>query len=121
MEKDNRILLVDRDTDFINELTNYLLAAGYKNIESIDNCASALTKLKLNHFDIVIMDIFAPDMKGLEYVRKIRKLKPEIKTFLMIKPEHKEIINKELLREAKLKCVLKPFIKQNLLNSIKEL
>lgn len=118
MKKDKRILIVDRDTDFVNELTNYLLTAGYRNIESLDSYASALRRIKQNHFDIVLMDIFTSNMEGLDYAQKIKHLKPETKIFLMIEPEHQKLVDKELLRKAKFKCVLKPFIKQNLLESI---
>lgn len=115
VEKDKHILIVDRDTSFADELTNFLLAAGYRNIESLDNYKGALVRVKQNSFDVVLMDIFNPEMKGLEYAEKIRFLKPKIKIFLLIEPEHHALINNELLREFKFKCVFKFLIKENLL------
>jgi len=117
MKKYKQILIVGRDTNFINELTNYLLAAGYNNIESFDSYQSAITRLKQNSFDIVLMDIFTPEMKELKYAHKIRSLKPKINIFLMIEPEHQEMINKGILREDKFKCVFKLYIKECLLES----
>lgn len=118
MRKDKRILIVDRDTDFVDELTNYLLAGGCRNIESANSYKDGLRRMKKNHFDIVLMDIFAPDMEGFKYAREIRRFKPETEILLIIEPDHQELVNKELLWEARFKCVLKPFIKQNLLESI---
>ena len=118
MKKDKRILIVHRDTDFVNGLINYLLAGGYRNIESANSYKDGLRRMKKNHFDIVLMDIFAPDMEGFKYAREIRRLRPETEILLIIEPDHQELVNKELLREARFKCVLKPFIKQNLLESI---
>ena len=118
MRKDKRILIVDRDRDFVSELINYLLAGGYGNIESANSYSRALTRMRQNHFDIVLMDISAPDMEGFKYAREIRRFRPETETLLIIEPDHQELVNKKLLREARFKCVLKPFIKQNLLESI---
>lgn len=118
MEKNKRILIVDKDTDFVNELTNYLLAGGFRNIESTENIGKALARLKENYFDIVLMDVFSPEMKGIDYIQKIRCLKPEIKTFLMIEPEHQKLIDEKLLNKTDLKCVIKPLIKQSIFKSI---
>jgi len=118
MKKYEQILILGRDIYFINELNNFLLAAGYRNIELLESYKSGLMKLKQNSIDIVMMDIFSPEMKEIKYAQKIRFLKPKIEIFLMIEPEHHELISEELLREAKFKCVFKPLIKENLLDSL---
>ena len=99
-------------------MTNYLLAGGYRNIESVNSWKDGLRRMKQNHFGIVLMDIFAPDMKGIEYAREIRRSRPDTETLLIIEPDHQKLVNKELLRETRFKCVLKPFVEQNLLESI---
>jgi len=119
VERDERILIVDRDRDFANELTNYLLAAGYRNIESMDDYPKALIRMRQNQFDIVLMDVFAPEMKGLEYLQEIRRLKPEIKTFLMIEPGHQPVVNGKIKEEVKFDCVVKSTITQNLLGHLR--
>ena len=121
MEKDERILIVDGDADFVNELTNCLLAAGYRNIESAENHEDVLTTVKRDHFDVLMMDILAPAMKGLSYAREVKRLNPDTKIFLMIELEHQKMVSEKALSEANLKCVLKPFMKQHLLTSISEL
>lgn len=120
MTKNTRILVVDRDVDFVNELTNFLLAGGYSNIESVNSYRDAFTRLKQNHFDIVLMEIFAPDMKGLEYVREIRHLKPEIKTFLMIEPELQPVVNGKTKGKLKFDCLIKSSITQDFLDHLKD-
>lgn len=114
-----RILIVDRDIDFVNELTNYLLAAGYRNILSVTKYNDALTVLKQDHFDIVLMEIFAPDLEGLNYAYEIKSLKPETKTFLMIEPEHQELINGKIKEKDKFDCLMKSTITQNLLGHLR--
>ena len=120
MGKNKRILIVDRDADFVYQLTNFLLAGGYSNIESVNSYRDAFTKLKQNHFDIVLMEIFAPDMKGLEYIQEIRHLKPEIKTFLMMEPELQPALNEKTRGKLKFDCLIKSTITQDFLDHLKE-
>ncbi len=119
MKKDKRILIVDRDTDSRSELANFLLAAGYRNIKLASSYPDVLSTIKRVRFDVVLMDIFAPDLKGLNYAQEIKGLMPETSVFLMIEPEHQKAIDKEISNE--IKCVLKPSMKQYLLASICEL
>ncbi|MBA7633211.1 hypothetical protein ES703_40773 [subsurface metagenome] len=119
MGKSKRILIVDRDTDFACQLTNFLLAGGYSNIESVNSYRDALISIRQNHFDIVLMDIFGPDMKGLDYAWEIKCLKPETKTFLMIEPEHQELINGRIKEKVKFDCLTKSTITKNLLGYLR--
>ena len=119
MAENTRILVVDRDTDFLNELANFLLASGYRNILLVSNYNDALTVLKQNYFDIILMEIYAPDLKGLDYAREIKRLKPKTKTFLMIGPEHQELINRNVEEDLEFDCLMKSTITQDLLGHLK--
>lgn len=119
MGENKRILIVDRDTYFVNELINYLLAGGYRNIESVNSYRDAFAKLKQNHFDIVLMEIFAPGMKGFEYVQEIKNLSPEITMFLMIESDYQPKINGKIKKKVKFDCLVKSTITQNLLGQLR--
>lgn len=119
MANSTRILVVDRNVDFVNELTNFLLASGYRNISSVGNYDDALTVFKQNHTDIVLMEVYAPDLKGLDYAREIKRLKPETKTFLMIEPEHKELIDGNVEENLEFDYVMKSTITQDLLGYLR--
>ena len=118
MGKNKRILIVDRDTYFVYQLTNFLLAGGYNNIESVNSYRDALISIRQNHFDIVLMEIFAPVMKGLDYVQEIRHLRPEIKTFLMIEPKLQPILNGKGEEKLEFDCLMKSTITHDLLERI---
>ena len=119
MDKDKRILIVARDTDFLNELANFLLADGYRNVKLASSYSDVLSMIKRIRFDVILMDIFAPALKGMNYAQEIKRMIPETRVFLMIEPEHQKQIKGEVLN--KVKCLLKPFVKQYLLTSISEL
>ena len=118
MEKDKRILIVDKDTDFLGELANFLLADGYRNVKLASSYSEVLSLIEQIRFDVVLMDIFAPALKGMNYAQEIKRVMPETRVFLMIEPEHQKMIKGEVLN--KVKCLLKPFMKQYLLTSISE-
>ena len=120
MGKSKRILIVDRDTDFACQLTNFLLAGGYSNIESVNSYRDALISIRQNHFDIVLMDIFDPDMKGFDYAWEIKRLKPKTKTFLMIEEEHQELINGKIKENLGFDCLMKSTIIQDFLDHLKD-
>jgi two-component SAPR family response regulator len=119
MANNTHILVVDRDVDFVNDLTNFLLASGFRNILSVSNYSDALTVLKQNQADIVLMEIYAPDLKGLDYARAIKRIKPKTKTFLMIRPEHQELIDGNIKGNLEFDCLVKSTITQDLLGHLK--
>jgi DNA-binding NarL/FixJ family response regulator len=78
-EQKIRIMIVEDDeiiregfVSIINESEKFYCQAGY------ENCESALKQFKQENPDIVLMDIELPGMSGIDGIKKIRKIKPEI-------------------------------------------
>lgn len=65
-----RILLVEDNID-TQILVKYLLY-GYE-VESANNCAEAIEKIKHNHYSLIITDIKLPDRTGTYLAEKIRE------------------------------------------------
>ena len=68
-----RILLVDDNMKSVFVLSKQLADYGMDTTIA-DNGLTALNKVKLNHFDIIVMDIMMPTMDGYEAIREIRKI-----------------------------------------------
>ena len=68
-----RILLVDDNMKSVFVLSKQLADYGMDTTIA-DNGLTALDKIKLNHFDIIVMDIMMPTMDGYEAIREIRKI-----------------------------------------------
>ncbi|MCK4576589.1 hypothetical protein KAU34_09300 [candidate division WOR-3 bacterium] len=75
--------------------------------------------LKQNNFDIVLMEIYAPDLEGLNSAWEIKRLKPEIETLLMIEPEQQQVINGRNKVKDKFDCLMKSTITQDLLDHLR--
>ena len=73
----NRILLIDDEEDFLVTMAGILEGRGY-DVIAVSNCKEALRTLHENAVDLVIVDIFMPDMDGLEFIRKVIRDNPEL-------------------------------------------
>lgn len=73
MEK-NKILIVDDDKNICELLELYLLNAGFET-DICNDAHTALDKLLANVYDVILLDVMLPDMKGYELCRAIKEKK----------------------------------------------
>lgn len=76
MEGKTQILIVDDDAGMRSTLSDILIEEGYA-VVSYGKGVEALSWLKKNQFDIVILDIKLPDIDGMKLLEEIRQLNPE--------------------------------------------
>ncbi len=67
-----RILVIDDDTSVRNTITIVLQAKGFE-VATAANGREGLAQIAAGQFDAVILDIFMPEMDGLEAIRCIRE------------------------------------------------
>jgi DNA-binding NtrC family response regulator len=77
-----RILVVDDERNIRNNLTMVLESAGYK-VDASGDGEDALTKCKERHYDIAFVDIQMPKMGGLELLRYLRTLRPNLAVVIL--------------------------------------
>ncbi|MFA4901270.1 MAG: response regulator [Desulfobaccales bacterium] len=70
-----RILLVDDEERFRDNLQKMLKAQGLT-VTAMDSGNAALTELKLQPYDVVLLDIRMPGMDGLATLAEIKKIAP---------------------------------------------
>ncbi|MBI5403669.1 MAG: response regulator transcription factor [Ignavibacteriae bacterium] len=66
------ILIIDDDTKLNALLSEYLTNNGYSCTAS-ELPSDALSKIKKNNFDLIILDVMLPEMDGFEVCKTIRK------------------------------------------------
>lgn len=71
--KNTKILLVDDQELNRDVLAHRLNKSGYK-ITSVTNGQEALTLLKNNSFDLILLDIMMPDISGIEVLKELRSM-----------------------------------------------
>ena len=77
-----RILVVDDERNIRNNLTMVLESAGYK-VDASGDGEDALAKSKERHYDIAFVDIQMPKMGGLELLRYLRTLRPNLAVVIL--------------------------------------
>ena len=77
-----KILIVDDDPSIRNMLTIVLKKSGY-GVVSTDSGRSTLDKLKKETFDLIISDIKMQDINGIELLKKIKSISPEIPVIMI--------------------------------------
>jgi DNA-binding NtrC family response regulator len=82
MEKTFDILVVDDDENLSSNLQDVLEAEGYRTAISL-NAETALALCRGKIFDLAIVDIYLPDVSGIELINELTILSPEI-TFIIM-------------------------------------
>ncbi|WP_313756331.1 response regulator transcription factor [Tissierella sp.] len=93
MEK--KILILDSDKSFVKGLKYSLEQDGYI-IDMISNGKDILEKLKINNYDLILLDLILPDSNGLNVCQAIRNVS---QVPIIVITEKDEDINKILALE----------------------
>jgi len=71
--KDARILLVDDEVVFANNMSKLLTRRGYR-VKAVNSGDEALRALMDNPFDVMVLDLKMPGMDGIATMQEMRKL-----------------------------------------------
>jgi CheY-like chemotaxis protein len=72
-----RVLVVDDDRGFRSALAKSLKVVGYEILEA-QNGVEALQVVEQQPVDVVITDIYMPEKEGLETIKALRRVRPEV-------------------------------------------
>ena len=111
------ILILDDDMRQLAMLKNTLTAEGYE-CDVCDNRNTALNILERRPYDILLTDIFLPEMRGLEVVSKAKQLWPEM-TALVMTGSFDNKAYQEIVRVGAADFIKKPFLTDELLIRIR--
>ncbi len=101
-----RILILDDDSDFNNLLTDIYAQADYEVVSERDPEA-AVVLFRNDHFDLVVTDQKMPGLSGEEFIREIKRLKPEVPVIMVSGYLDNDTI-RNLIREGVGGVFLKP-------------
>jgi DNA-binding NtrC family response regulator len=82
MDTTLRVLIVDDEDDFRETIVKRLNARKIQS-EGAASGVKALEVLKDKDFDVIVLDVKMPDMDGIETLRHIKKMKPEIEVIML--------------------------------------
>ena len=112
------ILIVDDDVSVRKTLSSILSAEGYV-VEAVDNGKEALKAVEKQLFDVVLIDIELPDIKGVDLLSKLKQKQPRMVRIIITGfPSMDNAIN--AVNEGADGYVLKPFDPEQLLKTIRK-
>lgn len=78
----NKILIVDDEQVVLETLLHSLGRKGYK-VETAASGQEALEKAKKSRFDVALLDIKLPDIDGIQTLKELKKINPEIEAIMI--------------------------------------
>jgi len=113
-----KVLIVD-DAKFMRGLIRKSLEeAGFEVVGEAENGDQAIELLKSTDPDVVTLDIVMPDKNGLEVLREMLKIKPNLNVIIVSAMGQTDIIA-EALRIGAKDYVIKPFQPQVVVDVIR--
>ncbi len=116
---DSKLLLVDDNAEFLDSTKDVLEDAGYL-VMTAANGEEALSLVREQAFEIILMDIKMPGLNGLETFIKMKEQNTEVRVILFTAYSMNELIQKAL-HEGVYDVLYKPLEMPRLLRLIKEI
>ena len=113
-----KLLIID-DNKSIHSLFSCIFKDSQYKISNAKNGEEALEMIRWEDFKIIFLDLVMPKMYGLEFIKKIRELKPGKcpKIVLMTGADADELI-KEAFELGAIGCLYKPFEEKEVLDML---
>ena len=119
------ILIIDDDFHVRNILKESLRGKGYL-ITEADNGKKGVELCRTRKFDLVMVDIFMPEMGGIEFIKELQQFSPETKIIAMSGGEEHHFFTSNIplnsaIAKGALRSFKKPFQIKDLLLAAEEL
>ncbi|MFJ7951693.1 response regulator transcription factor [Lysinibacillus sp. NPDC096418] len=115
---ENKILIIDDDTDLCYLLKNYLMLENY-NVTICNDGASGIKEGISNTYQLIILDIMLPIMNGFEVLTTIRKTSSV--PILMLTAKDSEVDKVSGLRLGADDYLTKPFLQNEFIARVQSL
>ena len=112
-----RILIVDDEPDMLVLLSRIIREETAHQVTTESNPAKALELFGEGHFDLVVLDLKMPKMSGLELLRQVKKIKPDVSVVIITAFASIETAV-EAIREGAFDYITKPFQRERILLTI---
>ncbi len=77
------ILIVDDEKEYVELLKSLLADEGYNNVLTLTNPREVISTLQETKVDLILLDIYMPEMNGLDVLENISRLTPEVPVIIV--------------------------------------
>jgi CheY-like chemotaxis protein len=102
-----RVLLIDDEERFVQNLAKLLRGRDFEVTTALDGAAGAAAVDHNDGFDVVLLDVKMPGMDGIETLRRIKEISPDTEVIMLT--GHADVeTGIEAMREGALDYLMKP-------------
>jgi two-component system response regulator VanR len=116
---ESKFILV-ADENYLTETISSILEDSNLMVDAVQNGAQVLKKIINKHYDIVVMEVNLPGLKGYEMAQIIKNMSPDTRIILMTRDEYWDETLKGTTANVDA-VLLKPFAPEELLKVIKRI
>ena len=113
-----RILLIDDEQEFVTTLAERLDIRGFETATALGG-EEGLTLIQSQNWDVIILDLFMPGMSGLDTLKHINQLAPDLPVILLT-GHGSTREGMEGMRLGAVDYLMKPLAIEELLGKLKE-
>ena len=114
----NKILWIDDEIDFLKSHIIFLTDKGYE-VDTSTNGNDALELIKKIAYDIILLDENMPGINGIQTLKLIKKINPNLKVIMITKSEEENIMEEAIGKEIS-DYLIKPVNPNQILLSLKK-
>lgn len=111
-----KVLVVD-DSEFMRRVLKNILEGGEHSVREAKNASEALELFKRFGADIITMDIVMPETDGIETVKRLKDVDPNVKIIMISALGHQKTVMRALEAGA-MDFIMKPFTSDDVLESV---
>ncbi len=111
----NTIVIVDDEEMVLTSLSSFLNLETDYNIKTFTSGKEALKYIENNNTELVISDYLMPEMDGIQFLAKVRELKPEVPRIILTGYADKENAIKAINDVGLFQYIEKPWDNEDIL------
>src|SRR5262245_35462722 len=115
-----RILIIEPNAQLREAVVNFLLSAGYEDVEAADSLPAALDKIRQSEYEVIVADAGEPLNTGLQFATDLASLKPGARIIFMINAEDQQSWDQIAAQSAGVRFLIKNDFARNLLYLLEE-
>ena len=113
--EDGAIVIVDDEEMVLTSLSSFLMLETEYSVSTFTVASEALVYVKANEVDLVISDFLMPEMDGLQFLSKVRDMKPEVPRIILTGYADKENAIKAINEVGLFQYIEKPWNNDDIL------
>jgi len=114
------ILIIEPNRHLREEVFNFLLSAGYKEVATADSLPAALDKIRQSAYDVTVADVGEPLTAGIQFATDLARVSPNTRIIFMIDAEDQQSWDQIAAQPVEVRFLIKTDFARNLLYLLEE-